>query len=405
MALLYIPCQCYKFDMILDTFPCPEDFYKTYWGKKPFIVKNFIAKHIIETLIDGDTLAGLSLEEDIRSRFITNDKNGMNWACEQGPFPDTHFDNLSDQNWSLLVQNVEHHHKDTAKLLKHFQFSPRWLLDDVMVSFSAPGGSVGPHTDSYHTFLVQGIGKRTWKISPERIEEEDYADNPDMKILKNGFEGDTFEVTAGDVIYMPPFFGHEGKTLEAAMTFSVGFLGPQLSEMLADYAQYLEENDSLNKRYLAETLDIESSGFSISESTQDTIKHDLLSAIQSEAFGVWMATYFAQTTHEDIDDVETNNTQLSTIEILTALECGKVLSRPEETKIAITVASDGGFHVSAYDVVTYVPETLYPLIKVLNLGGPISLNTVQELENLEAALKLIAHLYCNNILTLCTDDE
>jgi ribosomal protein L16 Arg81 hydroxylase len=33
-----------------------------------------------------------------------------------------------------------------------------------MISFAAPGGSVGPHFDNYDVFLLQGHGKRNWKI-------------------------------------------------------------------------------------------------------------------------------------------------------------------------------------------------------------------------------------------------
>ncbi len=290
--------------MILDTLPTAEEFYKTYWGKKPFIVRGYISQDLIESLIDGDTLAGLSLEEDIKSRIITNNKDGNDWVCDHGPFVEDRFADLGDRDWSLLVQNVEQYHTDTAGLLSRFQFSPRWLMDDIMVSFSAPGGSVGPHTDSYHTFLVQGIGKRTWKISTRRVDDDRYVDNPDVKVLAHGFEGETYEVTAGDVIYMPPFFGHEGRTLDAAMTFSVGFLGPKLSEMLGEYAQYLEENEEANTRYLGDGLDENSGGFNIATSTQGDIRNSLIDTINSDEFVIWMAKYFSAPTHDEVDNID-----------------------------------------------------------------------------------------------------
>jgi len=228
--------------MILDTFPTAEEFYKTYWCKKPFIVRGHIPADAFDDFIDGDTMAGLALEDDIKSRFITNNADGKGWQCQHGPLDDDHFDDVGDKNWSLMVQNVEQYHPDTAQLLPYFQLSPRWLLDDIMVSFSTAGGSVGPHTDSYHTFLVQGIGKRTWKISADRIDDDRYVDNP-----------------------------------------------------------YLEENDHLNKRYFGENLDEKSAGFLIGQSNQNKIQSDLISTIQSDDFAKWMAGYFAMPT---IDDVE-----------------------------------------------------------------------------------------------------
>lgn len=388
--------------MILETFPDPTDFYKTYWGKKPFIVRNFIPPTVIESLVDGDTLAGLALEEDIKSRIIINNEAGNEWACEHGPFDDNRFDSLGEANWSLLVQNVEQYHTDTAELLKYFQFSPRWLMDDIMVSFSAPGGSVGPHTDSYHTFLVQGMGKRTWKISPTRVDDDRYADNPDVKVLQYGFEGETFEVTAGDVIYMPPFFGHEGKTLEAAMTFSVGFLGPKLSEMLGEYAHYLEANEPLDKRYLGETLSTESAAFTLGTTTQNTVRDDVVASVQSDHFARWMATYFSMPTHDDVDHIEPRDEDevLSNDSLLAALHDGQVLMRPDHVKLVITPAPVDGFHLAVYGAVLDIPATQKPLLDRLNSCQPLTLDDIEHSDDQSATLTLLTSLYNQNILSL-----
>ncbi len=386
--------------MILDTFPSPEVFYSTYWGKKPFIVRGFVDSDVIDCLVDGDTLAGLALEEDIKSRIITNNKEGNDWSCAHGPFDEDVFDGLGEQDWSLLVQNVEQYHTDTAQLLEYFQFSPRWLMDDIMVSFSALGGSVGPHTDSYHTFLVQGIGKREWKISEKPIDDERYVDNPDVKVLQYGFEGETFEVTAGDVIYMPPFFGHEGKTLEAAMTFSVGFLGPKLSEMLGEYAQYLEENDALNKRYLGAELGTDSAAFNLSLTTQSAVKGDLIASLQSEGFSAWMASYFSAPTHEDVDNITIREEPLSGDELFDALHEGATVYRPEHVKLAITMQAQGGGHLAVYRDVFYVSQAQSTLIDKLNNSESIALNDLCQFGDRDEAISLIVALYNKNALIL-----
>jgi 50S ribosomal protein L16 3-hydroxylase len=384
--------------MILDTFPTPHEFYKTYWCKKPFIVRGYIPGDVIDDLIDGDTLAGLALEDEIKSRFITNDATGKNWQCEHGPFDEDYFADIGDKDWSLLVQNVEQHHTDTAELLSYFQFSPRWLLDDVMVSFSTAGGSVGPHTDSYHTFLVQGIGRRAWKVSADKITDDNYVDNPDMKILENGFDGEIFEVTAGDVIYMPPFFGHEGKTLDPAMTFSIGFQGPKLSEMIGDYAQYLDENDHLNKRFFGENLNNDSAGFSIGHATQKTIRNDIISAIESDDFAIWMAAYFAMPTHDEIDEEDAElNDIISTDDMRTALENGDVLSRPNHIKIVITTSADGTYNLSINGDIILIPATQKQLIDHISNARDISIET---LTSDDEVTEVLAALYNRNILIL-----
>ena len=384
--------------MILDTFPTPAEFYQKYWGKKPFIVRGYIPSAVIDTLVDGDTLAGLALEDDIKSRFITNEENGKGWKCQHGPLDESQFEDLPKRNWSVMVQNVEQYHYDTAQLLTYFQFSPRWLLDDVMVSFSAPGGSVGPHTDSYHTFLVQGIGKRTWKISDKPIFDDRYAGNPDMKILEHGFDGETFEVTAGDVIYMPPFFGHEGKTLDAAMTFSVGFLGPKLSEMLGDYAQYIEENESLNTRFLGDVLGEDSAGFSIASTTKEAIQNDIIQTVQSDHFANWMASYFAMPSHHDIDDEEREMDDMTVDELLADLNDGDALCRPEHIKMVITPATVGGYYLSALGYTMPVPDTQSQLIEALNNSTVITLDMINQWNDKDGALACLVQVYNNGII-------
>ncbi len=375
--------------MILDSFPTADEFYKTYWGKKPFIVRGYIPANVIENLVDGDTMAGLSLEENIKSRLITNSDAGQDWVCEHGPFEEERFESLGEKNWSLLVQNVEQYHTDTAQLLSYFQMSPRWLMDDVMVSYSAVGGSVGPHTDSYHTFLVQGIGKRSWKISSGVVDDKRYADNPDVKVLKHGFSGEVFEVEAGDVIYMPPFFGHEGRTLETAMTFSVGFLGPKMSEILSEYAHYLEESEDLNIRYLGQDLSSDSAGFEMSSSAQQELRHNAVSAIQSDDFSRWMSLYFSTPSHEDIDGMYGDKD---------ALRGDEKIYKPEHVKIAITPSENSSPHIAVYGEILPVLPLHVKLIKQLNNGQLIDLNDLGNENNYEDIIALISYLYGRNAL-------
>lgn len=385
--------------MILETFPTAAEFYATYWGKKPFIVRGYIPVDVIDALVDGDTLAGLALEDGVKSRIITNSAQGDQWACEHGPFDEDRFETLGDRDWSLLVQNVEQYDTDTAQLLPYFQLSPRWLMDDIMVSYSEAGGSVGPHTDSYHTFLVQGIGKRTWKVSDTRVDDDRYVDNPDVKVLAHGFAGETYEVTAGDVIYMPPFFGHEGKTIEPAMTFSVGFLGPRLSEILGEYALFLEEHDALNTRFLATDLGTDSAGFALAPQMRDSIKDNILTSLGSDHFARWMAAYFSMPTHEEIEDPALQDA-LSPEDMLAALHDGTVLSRPEHVKLALTTADNGTSYLAVFGGVMTINAGQAALIAHLNRGDDIGAHDLAEFGEQHIALKLLADLYHQNALVL-----
>ena len=279
----------------LEKLPGEAEFYETYWNKKAFMVKNGMPASVMNNLIEADELAGLSLEEDVRSRIVKKGPTQNDWVCDHGPFDEEVFDALGEVNWSLLVQNVEHYHLPTKNIIGPFEFSPCWLIDDVMVSYSTPGGGVGPHLDSYHVFLVQGAGKRRWKIGRAAIDNEQYVENIDFKILKDGFEGDVFEVEKGDVIYIPPKFPHKGETLEEGLTFSIGFLGPSLSELFVEYGQYIEEQDQINSRYEGRALDISSSGSEIANQEVNNFRDILKGAIDTEHFDKWLRSYFANT--------------------------------------------------------------------------------------------------------------
>ncbi|MDG1437736.1 MAG: cupin domain-containing protein [Emcibacteraceae bacterium] len=276
----------------LSSFPEVTEFYKTYWNKRPFVVKSAISDDVLDELIPADEVAGLSLEEDVRSRIVKAGETPQDWSCEHGPFEEDTYANLPDENWSLLVQDVEKFHPPTAEIIAPFGFSPKWLIDDVMASYSVAGGGVGPHLDSYHVFLVQGQGRRTWKLGREAISDEKYIEGIDLKILKDDFDGDTFEVTKGDVIYVPPRFPHAGETLEESLTYSIGFLGPSLSEMMVEYGQFIEENENLNKRYDAELLDPSSAGDDMADQEVDNFRTTLIDAIKSEQFDPWLRDYF-----------------------------------------------------------------------------------------------------------------
>ena len=72
---------------------------------------------------------------------------------------------LPKRDWTLLVHDVEKHLPAMRAVCSNVPFIPDWRIDDLMVSFAAPGGGVGPHRDNYDVFLCQGIGERNWRYS------------------------------------------------------------------------------------------------------------------------------------------------------------------------------------------------------------------------------------------------
>ncbi len=146
----------------------PTQFLAEYWQKKPLLIKKAIPN--FEGLLSPEELAGLACEDDVQSRIIQQIQG--QWQASHGPFDDADFAKLPEQpspehRWTLLVQSVNHYLPEASQLLQQFDFIPHARLDDLMVSYAPDGGGVGPHFDSYDVFLLQGQGKRLWRISEQ----------------------------------------------------------------------------------------------------------------------------------------------------------------------------------------------------------------------------------------------
>ena len=336
--------------IILDALPSIGDFYAQYWNKRPFLVRDAIDPIVMDGLVTPDELAGLSMEDIVRSRMVAR----QDWACKFGPFSEEDFNTDGEPPWSLLVQNVEQFHPDTATLLNAFNFAPRWLMDDIMVSYSTKGGTIGGHVDSYHVFLVQGQGARSWTVGRDPVIDEAYIDGLDLKILKDPIVGDTVEVTSGDVLYIPPYFAHEGMTLDDALTFSVGFLGPKLSELYGAYGQYLADHDALDHRYVGAGLSTTSAGFALSIDAAEALRDQLGNALNTPVFSEWLAAFFSGSSNDDIAAFSERDDMLSLSAFTEALQARTRLIKPAYVKFALIPSSQStyrlGFEGKTFDI-------------------------------------------------------
>jgi len=228
------------------------------------------------------------------------------------------------------------------------------LMDDIMVSFSTKDGTIGGHVDSYHVFLVQGQGSRRWTVGREPVIDESYIDGLDLKILKDPIDGDTVEVASGDILYIPPHFAHEGTTLDDALTFSVGFLGPKLSELYGAYGQYLADHDTIDHRYVGDRLSADSSGFTLSIDAVEALRDHLGHPLSTSAFSEWLSAFFTGSTNEDIELYSERDDPLSLAAFTEALQARSGLIKPAYVKFALTPSPKGtytlGFDGETFDI-------------------------------------------------------
>ncbi|MGL5500504.1 MAG: cupin domain-containing protein, partial [Plesiomonas shigelloides] len=186
-------------------------FMAEFWQKKPVILRQAFPGFVDP--LTADELAGLAMEPDADSRLVSF-KN-QTWQAEHGPFEA--YDHLGETHWSLLVQSVNHWHPVAAQLVTPFRVLPNWRFDDLMVSFSTPQGGVGPHIDQYGVFIIQGSGRRRWRVG-DKLPLKEHCPHPSLLHVEQFEPIIDEELNTGDILYIPPGFPHDGYSLETSMS-------------------------------------------------------------------------------------------------------------------------------------------------------------------------------------------
>ena len=222
----------------------PVQFMRRHWQKKPLLVRQAIPG--FQPFLSRAALFKLAAREQVESRLIVQQEKS--WSMKKGPLAPRSLPPLGKEGWTLLVQGVDLHEPAAHALLQQFRFVPDARLDDLMISFATNGGGVGPHFDSYDVFLFQASGRRRWKIGLQK--DFTLQQGVPLKILQNFKADEEFVLEAGDMLYLPPRYAHDG-IAEACvgpdgkaadcMTYSIGFRSPAQTELAAELLHRLAE--------------------------------------------------------------------------------------------------------------------------------------------------------------------
>ncbi|MBT8145994.1 MAG: cupin domain-containing protein, partial [Gammaproteobacteria bacterium] len=227
--------------MILEGFD-HDEFLATYWQRQPLLIKH--TGEPFADPIEPDDLAGLACEETVESRIVAKCSD-RRWQISHGPFDVADFAGLGEKDWTLLVQAVDQLDPDVALLKGHFDFLPGWRIDDVMVSYASTDGGVGPHYDQYDVFLIQGMGKRRWKIGGRCDSTSPLQEGTELRLLQEFTTVQEVVLEPGDILYLPPRYAHHGISLGESLCYSIGFRAPSFADLLQGFSDELA--DSLNE--------------------------------------------------------------------------------------------------------------------------------------------------------------
>jgi 50S ribosomal protein L16 3-hydroxylase len=218
-------------------------FLQRHWQRKPLLVR--AAMPGFSGPVDRAGALALARRDDVESRLVL--RQGRRYTLEHGPFTAARLKALPPRNWTLLIQGVNLVNAGADALLRRFAFLPFARLDDVMVSYAAPGGGVGPHFDSYDVFLLQGFGRRRWRWGAQR----DLALVPDLpvKILRHFTPSHDAVLAPGDLLYLPPRYAHDGVALDACTTCSIGFRAPAHEALAQAFLDDVRDRVRIAGRY------------------------------------------------------------------------------------------------------------------------------------------------------------
>jgi 50S ribosomal protein L16 3-hydroxylase len=225
-----------------------EGFLHFFWQRKPLLMRAALSGAVPS--VSPEELAGLACEDDIESRIVIHDGTPTGWSVRHGPFSEADFTALPGRGWTLLVQDLDKHLPDVAALIEPFRFLPDWRIDDVMASYAVEGGSVGPHVDEYDVFLVQGPGRRRWRIHTRPVPEDAFVPGLELRILPRLEPEQEWVLEQGDVLYLPPGVAHWGTAeVGGCMTYSVGFRAPSHRELITAYCDDVVQRRVGPERY------------------------------------------------------------------------------------------------------------------------------------------------------------
>ncbi|WP_199608777.1 cupin domain-containing protein [Flocculibacter collagenilyticus] len=363
----------------------PQQFLSEYWQKKPLLIKSGFKD--FDDPISPDELAGLAAEEFIESRIV---KNEAKWDVEHGPFET--FEQYGNTHWTLLVQAVDQWHEHAAQLLEPFRFIPNWRIDDLMVSFSTPKGGVGPHLDQYDVFIVQGEGKRHWKVGAQNHAMQQHTPHQDL-LQVGSFEPVIDAILEpGDILYIPPGCPHEGYAIIPSMNYSIGFRAPNQEDMLSSFVDLIIDQEKGLTRYQDPELTVSESPGNIDNDVFKKVQALMMESMEDPTFfKQWFAKFITEPKYDfDIERPEP------------AYEADEVQQLLAQQDIAIK--RTGGVRISYYldndEVVLAVQSFLFrcdkhqlPLIQALTDNELVTTqminSSLNELENVELLTTLL----------------
>ena len=377
----------------------PTEFLRDYWQKKPLLIRQAFPDY--QSPLSPDELAGLALEDEVESRIVLT-QGDIPWELRRGPFAEDDFKVLPEKDWTLLVQAVDQFVPDVAELISAFRFLPSWRIDDIMISYAAPGGSVGPHFDNYDVFLLQTHGHRRWKIGQHCNADSPILEHPDLRILQDFQQQEEWLLEPGDMLYIPPGVAHYGIAEDECMTYSIGFRAPSHQEILHHFTDFLGQYLSDQDRYSDAGMSVPAEPACIDDASIERLQGIVLELVQDKAaLATWFGRFMTEPRYPELIQVQEVETNLVDEE----LSNGYGLIRNPSARLAYR--QEGAEHLMLFASGEHclLPITLLPLVQLICEQDYLDCEALLSWRQNPEAWTLVEQLLAKGDLLLEGEDE
>lgn len=232
------------FEKLLGALPV-DTFFSEHWGRKPWVGKGGAA----ELRSQGSWDVVRRLVETEACDLITPRDGTM----RQGPRPRA-FDEaraLFDQGYSLVFRQPDRHDVGLASLGRTLARELFARLNLHVYATPKGHGSFGWHFDPEDVFILQTEGVKRYALRENTLVPSPVIDNVRTRHSAEDEQTpiETFDVAAGDWLYIPRGFWHTTEALEDALSISVGLLPPTPLDVLDFLRAELSQSPEWRQRF------------------------------------------------------------------------------------------------------------------------------------------------------------
>ncbi len=213
---------------------------KKYWRERPFHFKQYLDQDFIKGF-ELDSFFDWCKESNESIRLFTIDedspeKTGRSLIIDQNKDVKQIYAALKkkQETFTFHMNGVEKVEKKVNEIREKLDVPFVLRLDDIIATLSTENSGIGYHSGHEDGFIIQLKGQRRWKVWMPDLTTLDYRHallNPNGQIpsLQKPENNEMLIIDVitkpGDVLYIPPFFPHEGLTVEESLSLSVAWKG------------------------------------------------------------------------------------------------------------------------------------------------------------------------------------